>query len=192
MDTFEEAAEAEATSVEETDVLIDAINKVIEEKDLQHFFGESTDLTYKSLIVSLQLFNFFNLRSDPDGTKFQTMCELMSFGVPLKEMLQWMRFLSEKNALKFDCLAVAFKRAEIFSRWMGDKDEEATIKMMNEAVADRSALSQVMKKHGVENMLQLDNMLTTANQAMKSSLTKPESKENASRGLSLFKWGKKD
>lgn len=50
----------------------------------------------------------------------------------------------------------------------------------------------LMEKHGVENMEQLDNMLKTANQAMKNSLTKPESKHDRSRGLSLFKWSKKE
>lgn len=51
---------------------------------------------------------------------------------------------------------------------------------------------KILDKHGVEDMTQLDNMLKTANDAMAKSLTQPESKHDRSRGLSLFRWGKRE
>jgi len=58
-------------------------------------------------------------------------------------------------------------------------------------IGDIIALLQVLRNNGVDNAVQLANMLKTANDAMAKSLTKPTAKSDARRGLSLFKWGRK-
>lgn len=172
----------------------------IETPDGRKFFVENGQ---GHAYMAFKFFNFFNLKNDPDGARFETICKILTSGFPLGQIMPCLRFLQKCGLLSADQLQPAL---ELY------KAVEATIpgidgvKKMHRVIGDyaivdpddleeqlKSArkIKDLMEKHNLTDLAQVENMLKTAEETMAKSLTKPESKGNASRGLSLFNWGRK-